>query len=625
MSQGKSPNTASGRVRYPIGFKLMTIVTVLLLLSLGTITALVSYMVTRDVQVTAEDTNFTVNAQAAITAETILQGTLSNTRVLLDAINVAPSEAVMKQVQESFFAENKSLAAIILADADKIPSPNDRDFLLNTTFIIANEMESALIPVYLASQTQAINRALAGETLLLNGAPEFELPLLVLLAPWNNKTAIVLFSSNTLAQSFGTGANVSYLINVAGDLLIHPDQTLIRQGANIGELQFIRDMQELQRGEARQTMYTDDRGVRYFGALTKLALANLSVITSVEYNVIVEGIAATTRRNLFLSGGVLFLSVLLIWFFSKSISVPVKRLAAAAELIKEGQFEIELKAATHDEVGLLTESFVEMGRGLAERERLKDTFGRFINKEIAEKAMRGELGLGGETKQVTVFFSDIRDFTAISEKLEPFEVVSFLNDYMTRMVACVNDTGGVVDKFIGDSVMAVWGAPVSAGDIAQDALACVRASLMMRESLKDFNRDRGGIRKPVIRIGCGINTGYVVAGQIGSNERMEYTVIGDAVNLASRAEALNKPLGTDILITEETWHLVKDRLIVEEMPSVTVKGKEKPVRMFAVVNIKDGESGPKSLKEVRQDLGIPEPDLSKVNLGEEKKYKIGNE
>jgi adenylate cyclase len=616
--------TAAGRVRYPIGFKLMTIVTVLLLLSLGAITALVSYMVTRDVQVTAEDTNFTVNAQAAITAETILQGTLSNTKVLLDALKTAPNAAVRGQVQESFFAENKGIAAIILAEADTIPSPNSRDFLLNTTFTIANEMESALIPLYLAPQTQAISRALAGETLILNGAPEFELPLLVFFIPWDSKTAIVFFSSNTLAQSFGTGSNVSYLINVEGDLLVHPDQTLIRQGTNIGGLQFIRDM--LEGGETnRQTMYSDDQGVRYFGAFTKLNLANLSVITSVEYNVIVEGIAATTRRNLFLSGSVLFLSILLIWFFSKSISVPVKRLASAAELIKEGQFEIELKAATHDEIGLLTESFVEMGRGLAERERLKDTFGRFINKDIAEKAMRGELGLGGETKQVTVFFSDIRDFTAISEKLEPFEVVSFLNDYMTRMVACVNDTGGVVDKFIGDSVMAVWGAPVSTGDIAQDALACVRASLMMRESLRDFNRDRGGAKKPVIRIGCGINTGYVVAGQIGSNERMEYTVIGDAVNLASRAEALNKPLCTDILITEETWRLVKEHLIVEEMPSVTVKGKEKPVRIFAVVNMKNRDGGFQNLKEIRRSLGIPEPDLSKVNLDEEKKYKIGNE
>jgi adenylate cyclase len=201
---------------------------------------------------------------------------------------------------------------------------------------------------------------------------------------------------------------------------------------------------------------------------------------------------------------------------------------------------------------------------------------------------------------------------------------------MTRMVACVNKTGGVVDKFIGDAVMAVWGAPVSAGSAAADALACVKAALMMRAALREVNVGRGGDKKPIIKIGCGINTGPIVAGQIGSTERMEYTVIGDAVNLASRTEALNKPFGTDILITENTWNLISRHLITEEMPPVSVKGKEKPVRMFAVVNLKSPpgmpQASPSALGEVRAMLGIEVPDLSKVNTdSEEKKYKIGEQ
>jgi adenylate cyclase len=240
--------------------------------------------------------------------------------------------------------------------------------------------------------------------------------------------------------------------------------------------------------------------------------------------------------------------------------------------------------------------------------------------------MKGELALGGETKRVTVFFSDIRSFPAISEKLEPAEVVEFLNDYMTRMVDCVDKTGGVVDKFIGDAVMAVWGAPLSAGSPARDAFNCVKAALMMRSALHQFNQDRGGEKNPVIRIGCGINTGDVVAGQIGSSRRMEYTVIGDAVNLASRTEALNKPLGTDILITENTHALIGKYLVTEEMPAITVKGKEKPVRMFAVINIRTKEGilkGPGTLAELRRALGTSAPDLGKVDINaEEKKYKI---
>jgi adenylate cyclase len=147
---------------------------------------------------------------------------------------------------------------------------------------------------------------------------------------------------------------------------------------------------------------------------------------------------------------------------------------------------------------------------------------------------------------------------------------------------------------------------------------------MIRAALSELNSSRAkdDPANPSIRIGCGLNTGMVTAGQIGSTQRMEYTAIGDPVNLASRTEALNKPFGTDILITEDTWELIGDKFITEEMPSVTVKGKEKPVRIFAVVNMVN-VSGPKTLAEVRALLGIPAPDLSKVETDEEEtKYKI---
>jgi adenylate cyclase len=174
--------------------------------------------------------------------------------------------------------------------------------------------------------------------------------------------------------------------------------------------------------------------------------------------------------------------------------------------------------------------------------------------------------------------------------------------------------------------MAHWGTAYTTGDPRMDAYNCIKTALMMRAALYKMNSNRSPEDRanPPINIGCGINTGIVTAGQIGSDLRMEYTVIGDPVNLASRTEALNKPFGTDILITEDTWTLVKEHVITEEMPSVEVKGKEKPVRMFAVINLAAVSGGPRTLADVRKLLGIKAPDLSKVDYNaEEKKYKIG--
>jgi adenylate cyclase len=210
-------------------------------------------------------------------------------------------------------------------------------------------------------------------------------------------------------------------------------------------------------------------------------------------------------------------------------------------------------------------------------------------------------------------------------------------------------TGGVIDKFIGDAVMAHWGAVESSGSAEADAFCGVRTALMMRASLYCFNKSRGGAKKPVIKIGCGLNSGTVVAGQIGSDERVVFTVIGDVVSFADRTETFNKSFGTEILITEHTWNLVKEHIIAQEMGTVMDRGRK--VKIFAVINIKDGPEadllledlkkipktdstmcsmcigpgGPHNLNELRKLLGIPTPDLSNLNLGEEeKKYNVAS-
>lgn len=622
-------------VRFPIGVKLVIIISFLIVVSLGAITYLVNYFVSDDVRVTAENNNFDANTRSANAVKNSLETMRANALLLMDMIvNSSGSDYAMRSASSIYFERNPDTAAVVLLSQKNFSSGNYDLRLINNKFFAQNELDEDGVETLVQTERDSVQKAFSGELTVINATPFFDYGSIALIVPWNGNgrvdAVVIVTSSESLTTAFGQNtSSTSFVINNRGDILVHPDFETMRLNANVSDSPLIIQMRK-NNDENRQILFTDSDGKEYFGAYQKITLGDLGVITTVQSELVFENVRATTQRNIYLTLAVLFVSVIFIWFYSTGISRPLKKLTRASEQIEDGDYDIKLKPRGHDEISVLTQSFRNMSEGLAERERLKDTFGRFINKEIAERAARGELSLGGETKTCTIFFSDIRSFTAISEKLEPFEVVEFLNQYMTRMVDCVNRTQGVVDKFIGDAVMAVWGAPVTSGDPAIDALRCVRAALMMRYSLRQFNVGRGGDKKPIIRIGCGINTGPVIAGQIGSSERMEYTVIGDAVNFASRTESLNKPLHTDILITENTYELIKDFVLVEQMPSVTVKGKAKPVHMYAVINMPyaddipgAGKEGPKTMAEVRELLGIDAPDMAAVNLDEEeKKYKI---
>jgi len=637
-------NNQRDKVRFSIGTKLITIISIIVILSLGSITALVSWMVREDLKISAEENNFEANRRAAEEAEEMLSNTRAASGQLMYTINVLNSQkasspviqdAALQSAAEFFFAQNPRAAAFAYTFRDSY------NVLVNRDYFLSHDIDRSLAEAYFSDNEIFLSRAARGEMAILNAAPVFTRPVLALFFPYQetggqNGAGCVLIASEKLVDSFGFGTNQSFLINDKGDLLIHSDFTLLRDGTNVADFDFIREVQESPNRDKQQLINADfnfelrssKASPRYYTAFTKLAYGGCIVITGIEQDKVFEGITATTRRNIYLTAAVLFISIMFVWFFSKAISIPLKILSAAAKGIEGGQFEQEFQIKGRDEIGLLGASFRRMSGALR-------IFGRFTNREIAVKAMRGEIKPGGLPKHATIFFSDIRGFTALSENFTKAfgdkasdKIVFWLNNYLTSMVECVEKTGGAVDKFIGDAVMAHWGTAYTAGSPRKDAFNCVKAALMMRHALIALNKERAANDpgNPPIRIGCGINTGIVTAGQIGSELRMEYTVIGDPVNLASRVEALTKPLAVDILITEDTWKLIGDSLVTEEMPPVTVKGKAKPVRLFAVINFAEVKGGPRTLADVRKILGVEAPELSHVDLdAEEKKYKIGSE
>jgi class 3 adenylate cyclase len=277
--------------------------------------------------------------------------------------------------------------------------------------------------------------------------------------------------------------------------------------------------------------------------------------------------------------------LILALLLARGIANPLVRLSRMAEQVRAGDYGAQVTVTSQDEVGTLQDAFNIMVRGLGERERMRDLFGRAVSPQVADLFLNDQIELGGEIRQVTILFSDIRGFTSLSEPLSPHQVVAFVNEFLDEMHEAIQGAGGIVHKLGGDSIMALFGAPVAHPDSTRMALD---AALRMRARLAALNARRRARGDVPLRIGIGINTGPVVAGGVGSEDRLEYTVLGDAVNVAARLESLTKDYPQhDILISEATLQALPKRGRVEtaNLGQVMVKGKTEPVRVLAMLDI----------------------------------------
>ena len=305
-------------------------------------------------------------------------------------------------------------------------------------------------------------------------------------------------------------------------------------------------------------------------------------------------ISVQVNNGLEIHGGVIFISVLLMVIaflitigISKLILNPLKNLIDAANRIQKGDYKTKVGIVTSDELGVLADSFNDMADSLAEKEFMRDTFGKVVDPEVRDYLMSGagkeSLGttLGGETREVTVLFCDIRSFTAMSEKMAASDVVKLLNKYFTALGKCIAAHHGIINKYIGDAIMAIFGAPVYSENSAGDAF---EAALDMRKALEAINIEFKNEGFPEIRFGIGIHTGPVFAGTIGAENRMEYTVIGDTVNTASRLESLCKTYKTDLLISSASADKIqasaKAGSSLNFVADTEIRGKEELMKVY---------------------------------------------
>lgn len=589
-----------GELQFPIRYKLLLITSVVILVSMSGIIFLASYFFRKDSEVRVKENNIKINEILSLKVKSDLHSMKQDVHITASAILRNPNSA--NAIAKELFEEDQNFLLVGAYDV----SLNPKFEALNDEFLQKYDYQRSEVKGLLKNIQPKLKKSFGGTTVIWNASPHFRHPILCLSFPLSESKdthtiLVTLVKLDSLLDAFQTSGPVeTFLVSEDGSVLAHPDAKVVLSGINLNDLPIVERMKKstVDNGQFR---YEAKDGVSYLGSFKKLGLGGVGVISQVREAKIFEEVNNIQKRNVYILIVSLALSFIVVYVFAKSLSTPILKLVDASEEIRRGNYHIELHATTHDEIGTLTKSFVSMGRGLEEREKLKDSFGRFVNQDIAELAAKGKLSIGGQRKYCTIFFSDIRSFTAISEKLQPEEVVEFLNQYMTEMVKCVQETGGTVDKFIGDAIMATWGA---LRDSKQHAKSSIEAALRMRDKLIEFNKGRGTVKKPIIQIGCGINTGYVIAGQIGSADKMEYTVIGDSVNLASRVESLNKETHTDILITETTYQEIKSDYHVLSMGEIELKGKSKAQKVYAVLGRKSDPDYPKTLSELQKLVGI---------------------
>lgn len=643
------------RARFPLAWKLSLAISGVLVFSLGAIILAVWLVFRADAAKSAAADNDSINIRTAAAAKTMLEKIRSETILLF--LDTLSGEG---ELGDYYFTRNPSIAAVVSLDPE-----GGVKTMINGDFVRASEISGALITEYLNIKGNLLLNT-QSETLLVNASPDFNgLPMLAARFPYTAgnsvslepSVAIVLFSSSELADYFSYGASQSLLIADSGEVLIQSGDSLPEDPAAPSVMRsFYESGGDHLITNVKGELFASVRSVDFGAAL----------LTFIPGSVIFEGINATTRRNLFLALAVWFVSLLFIGLFSSRLTRRLGMLREAAEAIEDGMYKEPIVRKSRDEAGYLAERMNNMRTALL-------NFERFTNKQTARLTRKGILKPGGTDKNAVFLFCDIRSFTSLSETMAPEALVSLLNEYMETMVACIMVNGGVVDKFIGDAILAHWGAMPDASDSAPEASpraersgspehsaplgnfpsretvehirAAFRTALLMRAALASFNKNHDEKKRPLIQNGIGISGGKVAAGLIGTEERLVYSVIGDAVNTAEKAESCNKYYGTEILISSETLKAAGTDFITERLPAFTsaseklvtlvnVRGEDETKRVMAgleqipaidmdIARRVVGAEGPKTTRELRALLGIPQPDLSRIRIHErEKKFKV---
>jgi len=587
------------KLRLTLGAKLIGIIAFLLGSSLGTLVFLATRAFTDNNQALIELTNVNTVSYLSQQAQEYLVQYSERIRLLaLVMKNTSLSVEMKESLVREFYSKDKDIYAVVLvkmSETDAAPEIFEKAPSPTLTETVTNQIFQSIVTDPSPEMKTSLQRVAKGEPLLapaeaasISGALLLGLPFLK--TPDGFQIIVLAFLKpdpliHMVSQS---DATINFLVDEDGRLIAHPDRSRVLSHESVRDIPVVQELLKTTSQLPKTFSYLHPiEQERFLASYRKIGFGGVGAVAELQESIAFAPVQALLKRSSLIAVIVLSIAFLIGYFFSGTLTRPIKLLVGFSKEISKGNFQIRMKPKGRDEIATLTQSFNEMAEGLEERDRVKDIFNKFHNKEVADQLLSGKVSLGGERKQAVVFFSDIRGFTDMSEKMSPEEVVEMLNEYMTEMVRMIQGRDGVVDKYVGDAIMALWGTPIAHPNDPERAL---RACLDMRLALKELNDRRLARGQTPLKIGMGVNLGPVIAGNIGSEERMEYTVIGDTVNTAARIEAMTKAHGTDLLVSDALYQKLQDKFIFEKAKETRVKGKTDALVVFKV-NGYIGENG----------------------------------
>ncbi|MCX7978487.1 MAG: HAMP domain-containing protein [Bdellovibrionaceae bacterium] len=605
-------------MRIPISFKLI-IITVLLLLGVTIPIAIVSssYFEKRSMQ-REEDINVSFASARATEIENILNSIVEKSRNA--GLMLYKAHYENKELSEEFdlsFKRDKSFLSVEVVKIADSSVQSVAKRLKNDLLQEQYQTDELMMNQIRSWQQFPIRNLTQGSIEVQNatfakGPPMFTVGIPLVKDNTGRITHVVLadISLSVLQKPFSEISERTFFVtDRRGLLLAHTDEQMALQRLDYSKTDIFKLANTGVMPKGQGKVPDPKTQALSVGAFAKTSYG-VTVFSLIPEDVILEPAREVRRKAFFIAGSFLSASLFLVFLFSLSLTSPIEKLAELIGFVSKGDFNVsarkKIKTIFKDEVTELANAFDHMTEGLKERDKVKNLFSKFHGSSVTEDLLQGDvIGVGGQKKPVVVFFSDIRGFTAFSEKRAPEDVVKMLNEYFAVMVEIINRNGGVVDKFIGDAIMAVWGAPKGSKDDAKNA---VRACLEMRLGLKALNERRMARGETPIQIGMGLHAGEAISGTIGSEERMEYTVIGNTVNTASRVEASTKAFGADLLVTDEVLSQVGDEFLTEFCGEAEVKGRSVPLKYYKVRAYKDHTSG--NYVEVKTEWSDYEPEAA---------------